>query len=60
MDDPFKELAATRGKHVMAEPIAALCKQGRVHHVGSFPSLEDELVASTTQGYMGDGSPEPR
>ena len=25
-----------------AEPVAALYEQGRVHHVGAFPMLEDE------------------
>lgn len=33
---------ATRGKRVRAEPIAALYEQGRVHHVGAFPELEDQ------------------
>lgn len=35
---------ATRGKVIRAEPIAALYEQGKVHHVGCFPALEDELV----------------
>ena len=30
----FKEVRATRGKVVRAEPIAALYEQGKVHHVG--------------------------
>lgn len=34
---------ATRGKRVRAEPIAAFYEQGRVHHIGTFPHLEDEL-----------------
>lgn len=34
---------ASRGKRTRAEPIAALYEQGRVHHVGSFPKLEDEM-----------------
>jgi phage terminase large subunit-like protein len=25
-----------------AEPIAALYEQGKIHHVGSFPQLEDQ------------------
>jgi phage terminase large subunit-like protein len=32
----------SRGKHIRAEPVAALYEQGRVHHVGVFPELEDE------------------
>ena len=38
----YKSVTATRGKAIRAEPIAALYEQGRVHHVGSFPQLEDE------------------
>jgi phage terminase large subunit-like protein len=29
-----------------------------VHHVGAFPALEDEMIASATDGYMGDRSPD--
>jgi phage terminase large subunit-like protein len=39
----YKSVTASRGKAVRAEPIAALYEQGRVHHVGSFPQLEDEM-----------------
>ena len=34
----FKEVKASRGKVVRAEPVAALYEQGRVHHVGAFPA----------------------
>ena len=34
---------ASRGKATRAEPISALSEQGRDHHLGSFPQLEDEL-----------------
>ncbi len=34
---------ATHGKRTRAEPVAALYEQGRVHHVGHFPALEDQL-----------------
>jgi phage terminase large subunit-like protein len=40
---PVKLVHASRGKQVRAEPISALYEQGRVHHVGGFPKLEDEL-----------------
>lgn len=40
---PFKAVRASRGKLLRAEPAAALYEQGRVHHVGYFPELEDEL-----------------
>lgn len=39
----YKKVTATRGKMIRAEPIAALYEQGRVHHVGFFPQLEDQL-----------------
>lgn len=40
---PFKSVTATRGKAVRAEPIQSLYEHGRVHHVGEFQSLEDEM-----------------
>lgn len=40
---PFKSVHASRGKLVRAEPVSALYEQGRVHHVGFFPALEDQL-----------------
>jgi phage terminase large subunit-like protein len=54
----LKELRASRGKVIRAEPVAALYEQGKIHHVGSFPQLEDQLAAFTTNGFMGDGSPD--
>jgi phage terminase large subunit-like protein len=44
---PYKAVHATRGKVIRAEPIAALYEQGKVHHVGSFPQLEDQLCEMT-------------
>jgi phage terminase large subunit-like protein len=40
---PFKQVRASRGKQVRAEPIASFSEQRRVHHVGNFAALEDEL-----------------
>jgi predicted phage terminase large subunit-like protein len=54
----IKEVRATRGKHVRAEPIASMYEQGRVHHVGSFPLLETQMTQMTTFGYEGAGSPD--
>lgn len=54
---PYKAVTATRGKVVRAEPISALYEQGKVRHVGYFRELEDELVAFSTVGYLGDRSP---
>lgn len=42
-DVPFKKVTASRGKQVRAEPIASFYEQGRVHHVGSLPLLEDQM-----------------
>ena len=52
------EVRATRGKHVRAEPIAALYEQGRMHHVGTHAELEDEMVMFTAAGYEGENSPD--
>jgi len=43
----YKAVRASRGKYVRAEPIAALYEQKRVHHVGFFAKLEDELCQWT-------------
>jgi len=40
---PVKLVHASRGKVVRAEPISALYEQGRVHHVGRFDILEDQM-----------------
>ncbi|MFC7377686.1 terminase large subunit domain-containing protein [Brevundimonas sp. GCM10030266] len=40
-----REVRATKGKRVRAEPVAALYEQGRVVHRGDFAALEEELMA---------------
>lgn len=40
---PVTMVTASRGKQLRAEPIAALYEQGKVHHVGILPKLEDEM-----------------
>ncbi len=55
---PIIEVRASRGKHVRAEPIAALYEQGRCAHVGAFPELENQMTQMTAQGYEGEGSPD--
>jgi phage terminase large subunit-like protein len=50
MVDPavsYRAVHASRGKAVRAEPVAALYEQGRVHHVGAFPQLEDQMCGFT-------------
>jgi phage terminase large subunit-like protein len=39
----YKKVIASRGKTKRAEPVAALYEQGRIHHVGAFAKLEDEM-----------------
>jgi len=39
----YKSVTASRGKYLRAEPIAALYERGKVHHVGRFDKLEDEM-----------------
>lgn len=40
---PIREVKASRGKVVRAEPIAAMYEQGRVHHVGEHEQLETQM-----------------
>jgi len=40
---PVTLVNASRGKLTRAEPISALYEQGRIHHVGNFNALEDEM-----------------
>lgn len=47
---PVKKVRATRGKLLRAEPISALYEDGKVHHVGRFTELEDEMTT-----FSGDG-----
>lgn len=47
---PIRGVYATRGKRLRAEPVAALYEQGRVRHVGSFATLEDQMTS-----YVGSG-----
>ena len=57
---PFKAVHASRGKVTRAEPVSTLYEQGRVHHVGTFHQLEDQMCAFTsdfdrsTAGYSPD------
>lgn len=53
----YKEVIASRGKWVRAEPVSALYEQGRVHHVGSFTSLEDEMCEFGPDGKVDGKSP---
>ncbi|MCI7643716.1 MAG: phage terminase large subunit [Lentisphaeria bacterium] len=41
----FRSVRAARGKIARAEPIAALYEQNKVHHVGEFPELEEQMCS---------------
>ena len=47
---PITLVHASRGKMARAEPIAALYEQGKVHMVGTFAALEDELCSWVVGG----------
>ncbi|MDO9555919.1 MAG: terminase family protein, partial [Atribacterota bacterium] len=51
---PYKSVRASRGKYIRAEPVSALYEQGKVHHVGTFIDLEDQLC----EWVPGDKSPD--
>lgn len=57
-DLPYTEVNASRGKVVRAEPIAALYEQIKVHHVGYFEELEDQMCSMNAGGYIGLKSPD--
>ena len=51
---PYRQVRASRGKMMRAEPIAALYEQRRVHHLGYFAELETQMCT-----YVGDTKPSP-
>ena len=51
-----RSVRASRGKYIRAEPVAALYEQHRVHHIGAFPALEDQMTGWTPQS--GEKSPD--
>lgn len=55
---PVTLVHATRGKAVRAEPISALYEQGRVHHIGRFDELEDQMSTFSADYDRRDGSPD--
>jgi len=46
----YRAVRAQRGKRLRAEPVAALYEQGRVHHVGLFAALEDQMCSFVATG----------
>ena len=55
---PVTPVRATRGKWLRAEPVATLYAQGRVHHAGAFPALEDEMCDFGVSGLSSGRSPD--
>lgn len=55
---PVRQVRATRGKYLRAAPVAQLYEQGRVHHAGAFPELEDEMCAFGPDGLDNGRSPD--
>lgn len=43
----YRTVTASRGKQVRAEPVSAIYEQGRAHHIGTYPKLEDQLCTWT-------------
>ena len=54
----YKEVTASRGKVMRAEPIAALYEQGKVSHLGGLEALEDQCCLIGPDGYISEGSPD--
>src|SRR5262249_52367754 len=44
---PVITVWASRGKVTRAEPVSALYEQGKIHHIGTFSQLEDQMRAFT-------------
>jgi phage terminase large subunit-like protein len=55
---PVSLVHATRGKLVRAEPVSALYEQNRVHHVGRFDQLEDQMCTFAADYDRAHGSPD--
>ncbi len=53
---PYTAVHASQAKRPRAEPIAALYEQGKVHHVGGFAKLEDQMT--TWEPLTGQRSPD--
>ena len=53
-DVRVKMVRATRSKRVRASPFTVAYETGRVHHVGSFPALEDQMCSYDGTGKSPD------
>lgn len=50
----YRPVNASRGKLTRAEPVSALYEQGKVHHVGIFGDLEDQMCTYDGTGKSPD------
>lgn len=50
---------ATQSKYLRALPVANLCSQGKVYFLKSFPTLENQMLLLTIQGYQGEQGESP-
>ncbi|MFL5325050.1 MAG: DNA-packaging protein [Microvirga sp.] len=55
---PVTPVHAKRGKFLRAEPVSSLYAKDRVHHVGAFPALEDEMCDFGPAGLSSGRSPD--
>jgi phage terminase large subunit-like protein len=56
---PYRAVRASRGKLRRAEPVAALYEQGRVHHVGTYPEMEEQMCGYVPGAEMAGDSKSP-
>ena len=55
---PVRQVKATRGKWLRAEPVAALYERGQVYHAGCFAELEDQMCDFGPNGLSSGRSPD--
>jgi Terminase RNaseH-like domain len=46
---PPRIVRASKGKLIRAQPVSMLAEQGRLHHIGTFQKLEDQLCMMTPE-----------
>ena len=55
----MRKVNAQHGKYLRAQPVAMRYEQGRVHHVGTFADLEDQLTTWNPHADGKEGSDSP-
>lgn len=55
----LRKVNAQHGKHLRAQPVAMKYEQGKVHHVGVFPELEDQETTWNPHADGKEGSDSP-